>query len=81
VGYGDDIDLVLPVKKHNEEGKPLEQNATGSVQLGRVMRRRGCGEGKPGQQLIAKPSRCGNASFGVKDCCLIGLAARGFVNS
>ena len=37
--------------------------------------------GKPGQQLIAEPSCCGNASLGVPDCCLIGLAACGFMNS
>ena len=42
MGHSDDENLVLPVKKHNEEGKPLEQNATGSMQKGGVMQGRGC---------------------------------------
>jgi hypothetical protein len=33
MGNGNDINLVLPVKKHNEEGKILEQNSAGSVQI------------------------------------------------
>ena len=80
MGHGDDINLVLPVKKHNEEGKLLERNAAGSVQIRGVMQGRGCSAGKSGQQLIAEPSRRRNASLGVPYCCLIGLAACGFVN-
>lgn len=80
MGYGDDIDLVLPVEKHDEIRKPLEHNAAGSMQIGGIEKRRASGAGKGGQQFIQKPSRRRNASLCVSDCCLIGLAPGGFMN-
>jgi hypothetical protein len=47
MGHGDDINLVLPVKKRNEEGKLLEQNAASSVQLPGVMQGRVCARANP----------------------------------
>jgi hypothetical protein len=46
MGDGDDINLVLPVEKHDEVRKSLEQNATGSMQIGGITKREAAAEEK-----------------------------------
>ena len=80
MGDGNDINLVLPIEKYDEVGESLEDNPTGSMQIGWIVKRRSRCRGKARQQIVAKPARRLDASLGVPDCGQIGLAPCGFVN-
>lgn len=67
MGDGDDINLVLPVEKHDKVRESLENDATGSMQLGGITKRKFNCRGKGRPQVVAKPARRGDAPLGVPD--------------
>ncbi len=49
MGYGDDINLVLPVEEYDEVRKSSQHDATGSMQIDGITLRTGRRTGKAGQ--------------------------------